>query len=57
MWSKRKDLVVLFKIALAECGERPAFTRNVKGLSIPRALKMGVKLSDSINKVLELQNE
>ena len=56
IWSNLKDLVVLFKTELAECGERPAFTRKVNGLSIPLALKIGVKLSDSINKVLECES-
>ena len=38
-------------IVVAERGEMPAFTRNEKGFVIPRALKIGVRLSDSIIKV------
>ena len=40
------------KIALAEAGEIPDFTMKEKGLSIPRALNMGFKLSDSMVKIL-----
>lgn len=48
MWSNRKTLVELFKIEVAVCGDKPAFTKNVYGLSIPRILKIDVRFRINI---------
>ena len=49
-WSKRKTLAPLLRMRWAVCLAMPAFTRNVQGLSMLRALNTGAKLNDSIGK-------
>jgi hypothetical protein len=48
MWSNLKALVELLSNECAVCDVKPALTRNVYGLSMPRALKMCVKSTDNI---------
>ena len=48
IWSRRLIRVALFIIEFAVWEEKPAFTRKLKGFSIPLALNMGSKLNVNI---------